>query len=68
MVAATLAIEYGQRIRIPSGFTVIELLVVIAFIGLLASLLLPVLNRAKQAGQSTQCLNNIRQLQMAFHL
>jgi prepilin-type processing-associated H-X9-DG protein len=27
-----------------------------------------VLNRAKQAGQSTQCLNNIRQLQMAFHL
>jgi prepilin-type N-terminal cleavage/methylation domain-containing protein/prepilin-type processing-associated H-X9-DG protein len=51
-----------------SGFTFIELLVVIAIIAVLAALLLPALSKAKQAGQSTQCLNNIRQLQVAFHL
>jgi prepilin-type N-terminal cleavage/methylation domain-containing protein/prepilin-type processing-associated H-X9-DG protein len=50
------------------GFTLIELLVVIAIIAVLAALLLPALGRAKQAGQSTQCLNNVRQLQMAVHL
>jgi prepilin-type N-terminal cleavage/methylation domain-containing protein/prepilin-type processing-associated H-X9-DG protein len=54
--------------RYRSGFTLIELLVVIAIIAVLAALLLPALSKAKQAGQSTQCLNNVRQLQMAVHL
>ncbi len=50
------------------GFTLIELLVVIAIIAILMAILIPTLHRAREQGQRAACLNNLKQLTVAWIL
>src|SRR5215469_324064 len=57
-----------RGVKAQGAFTLVELLVVIAIIAILAAILLPVLHAAQEKAKQTYCLNNMKQLQLAYSM
>ena len=68
MIAKRRPTHLGDPLRAFPAFTLIELLVVIAIIAILAALLLPALSSAKQRAKRLQCISNLKQWGMCFHM